>query len=283
MIKINNLSFAYKRKLDLFSGLNLSMTGGNIYGLLGKNGVGKTTLLKIIAGLLFSKNGDCNVLGMNPVKRAPGLLSEIFFLPEEFDVPRLTVGEFEFLYSPFYPRFKKAEFAGWLKEFSIPENEKLSSLSHGQKKKFLIVFGLATDSRILILDEPTNGLDIPSKSQFRKMIASSVNEDRIILISTHQVRDMQQLIDPVIILSDGKIIFQESVADINDKLRVRLVKEEPDPQSALFCEKVLGGFSVLSESNGNGNGEGDIDLELLFNAVVTDNVKINAVFGGDKK
>jgi ABC-2 type transport system ATP-binding protein len=278
MIEIENMSFAYKKKPNLFDGLNLSLAGGNIYGLLGKNGFGKTTLLKIIAGLLFPREGTCNVLGVDPKNRRPDVLSEIYFLPEEFSVPRLTVKEYEYLYSPFYPRFKKAEFRGWLNDFSLADSERLSSLSHGQKKKFLLAFGLATDTRILILDEPTNGLDIPGKSQFRKMLAAAIGDERIFLVSTHHVRDMQQLIDPVIILSDGKIVFQKSIGEINENLNVELRKEEPDPQTSLYHEKILGGYSVLC--GGEGNGRSGIDLELLFSAVMRDSRKINSAFKG---
>lgn len=275
MIEIDNLSFAYKKKPELFSGLNLNVSGGNIYGLLGKNGVGKTTLLKIMAGLLFPKQGTCRVLSADPAKRFPDLLAEIFFLPEEFSVPQLTVREYESLFSPFYPRYKKDEFQARLDEFAIPPGERLPSLSHGQKKKFLLAFGLATDAKILILDEPTNGLDIPGKSQFRKMLASAITEEKVFIISTHQVRDMHQLIDPVIILNNGRIVFQKSVMEINERLNVSLCKAEPDPESTLFSEKVLGGYSVLCAGEGSGS---DIDLELLFNAVMQDSRKINDAF-----
>jgi ABC-2 type transport system ATP-binding protein len=276
MIQLTNLNFAYPRKGALFCGLNLHLPGENIYGLLGKNGAGKTTLLKMICGLLFPGAGDCQVLGFNSSKRDPELLKEIFFITEELTVPPLTIREYQALYAPFYPRFKALEFQSNLAEFSLSTQDKITRLSYGQKKKFLIAFGLATDSRILILDEPTNGLDIPSKSQFRKLLASNITPDRIFLISTHQVRDMQQLIDPVIILDNGRVIFQRSLTEVNEKLSVQLVKEEPDPEQTLFYEKVIGGYSVLRKDE-RGLGAG-VDLEILFNAVIKNQEKINAVF-----
>jgi ABC-2 type transport system ATP-binding protein len=276
MISITGLDFAYKKKKNLFTNLNLELQGGNIYGLLGKNGVGKTTLLKIISGLLFPQKGECRVLGFEPKKRHPDMFSEIFIIAEELFVPQLSIKEFRDLYSPFYPRFKTNEFHNYMEEFSISEKEKLPRLSYGQKKKFLIAFGLSTDCRILILDEPTNGLDIPGKSQFRKYMASSINEERVFIISTHQVRDMQQLIDPVIILDNGEKIFQRSVTEINESLGVRFVKDEPDPDKTLFYEKVIGGYSSLAADDVNGSA--DIDLELLFNAVIKNGKKINEVF-----
>ncbi len=276
MININNLHFAYKKKNSLFTNLNLNLPDGNIYGLLGKNGAGKTTLLKIILGLLFPQKGDCRVLGFQSIERHPIMLSEVFLIPEEFHIPSLTVKEYKNLYSPFYPRFKNDEFQNYLNEFSISEKEKLTGLSYGQKKKFVLSFGLATDSRILILDEPTNGLDIPGKSQFRKLLTSSISDDRIILISTHQVRDIQQLIDPVIILDNGEIIFQRSMTEVNEKLRVRLVKDEPDPENTLYHEKAIGGYSVLCEDEEISST--GVDLEILFNAAIKNKEKLNAVF-----
>ncbi len=276
MIKITNLSFAYHKKGNLFNDLNLELTGGNIYGLLGKNGAGKTTLLKMINGLLFPAGGDCRVLEFKSCERDPELLAELFFITEEFSVPPLTVKEYQALYAPFYPCFNAKEFQNYLGEFSISEQDKLTRLSYGQKKKFYIAFGLATGSRILILDEPTNGLDIPSKSQFRKLLAATINDDRVFLISTHQVRDMQQLIDPVIILDNGAIIFQRSLVEVNEKLNVQLVKEEPDPVRALFYEKTIGGYSLLCKDDRDA-GTG-VDLEILFNAVIKNPEKINTVF-----
>ncbi|MFH2050027.1 MAG: ATP-binding cassette domain-containing protein, partial [bacterium] len=202
MIELTNLSFAYKNKAPLFDRLSLKITEGNIYGLLGKNGAGKTTLLKIICGLLFPQQGTCVVLGFAPQKRSADMLKEIYFIPEEFYTPALKINEYVLLYAPFYPNFDPQALENYIATFDLPTNEQLISLSYGQKKKFLIAFGLATNSQLLILDEPTNGLDIPSKSQFRKLLAATMDENRTIIISTHQVRDIGNLIDPIIILDN---------------------------------------------------------------------------------
>jgi ABC-2 type transport system ATP-binding protein len=281
MISITNLDFAYKKKTNLFSNLNTHLAGGNIYGLLGKNGAGKTTLLKIMSGLLFPKQGKCRVLGFESIKRIPAMYAEIFFIPEELYVPRLTIREFEALYAPFYPRFGKSEYNAYLDEFSLSKKDKLTSLSYGQKKKFLLAFGLATGSRILILDEPTNGLDIPGKSQFRKHVATAVSDERIFIISTHQVRDMQQLIDPVIILERGSIVFERTVAEINERLYVETGRGEPIPNEALYSEKTIGGYSLLCA--GDSGSSTDVDLEILFNAVIANSEKVNAAFGGETR
>ncbi len=276
MVKFDKLFFEYSAGQHLFEKLTLDIPAGNIYGLLGKNGAGKTTLLKLMAGLLFPQKGDCTVMNHIPALRSPELLQELFFIPEEFYLPPVKISEYETLYAPFYPRFDSTRFAGYLADFKLPAGSRLSSLSYGQKKKFLLAFGLATDCHLLILDEPTNGLDIPTKSQFRKLLASSMTDERTFIISTHQVRDMENLIDPVIILDEGEIIFNASVAEVTEKLMVGLLSEEPDPAQVLFYEKVLGGYAVMSE-----NREGidsKIDLEILFNAVVNNRDKMSEMF-----
>ena len=276
MIKLTNLSFAYKNKAPLFNQLNLNVTEGNIYGLLGKNGAGKTTLLKIICGLLFPQQGTCDVLGFAPQKRSADMLKDIYFIPEEFYTPALKINEYVFLYAPFYPNFDPKVLENYIATFDLPANEQLTSLSYGQKKKFLIAFGLATNSRLLILDEPTNGLDIPSKSQFRKLLAAAMDENRTIIISTHQVRDIGNLIDPIIILDNGKIIFNQNTETISRKLSVNLQKTEPEEAKALYAEKTLGGYVVINENRGE--ADSNLDIELLFNAVINNQQHMSELF-----
>jgi len=275
LIEIKNMSFGYKRE-RLFASLDLTLEPGNIYGLLGKNGAGKTTLLKLICGLRFPQAGDCRVLGYDPAQRPAHLLEEICFISEELYVPPILPSFFEQLYAPLYPRFDRKAFREYLREFELDALKRLSELSYGQKKKFLLAFGLASCCRVLLLDEPTNGLDIPSKSQFRRLLARAGCVDQVILISTHQVRDMENLIDPIIILDAGKVVFQQPLQEASRRLSVRLEREEPREGTALYVEKTLGGYVVVRE--GKGEEEANIDLETLFNAVTTNGEKVRAVF-----
>lgn len=276
MVEISNLNFAYKNKPNLFSGLQLKISEGSIYGLLGKNGAGKTTLLKIISGLLFPQQGDCTVFGFNSLKRTPAMLQDIYFIPEEFYTPPLKIKEYIVLYAPFYPQFDQNALEQHIATFTLPGNERLTSMSYGQKKKFLIAFGLATNCKLLILDEPTNGLDIPSKSQLRKLLAASLDENRTIIISTHQVRDIGNLIDPIVILDEGNIIFDQSIDAISRKLAVNFQKDEPDSQAVLYSEKTLGGYVVIEENGGQ--SESNLDIELLFNAVINNQTRLSDIF-----
>ncbi|MBX2842393.1 MAG: ABC transporter ATP-binding protein [Flammeovirgaceae bacterium] len=276
MINIQDLSYSYTKKKTLFDQLSLELPAGNIYGLLGKNGAGKSTLLKIIAGLLTPNSGSCEIFGHEPRNRNPSFLKDIYFISEEFHVPPVQIKTFVNVYAPFYPNFDHKAFSRNIAEFNLPTDQKLSNMSYGQKKKFLICFGLATNCRLLILDEPTNGLDIPSKSKFRKIVASSMSDDRSFIISTHQVRDMENLIDPIIIVDNGKIIFNYSYEEVTQKLAFKTEIELSNPDYTLYSESALGGYAVVTENQTN--EETDTDLETLFNAVISNKDKVSEIF-----
>ena len=276
MVHIENLNFSYGKNKSLFDQLNLALPSGNIYGLLGMNGAGKSSLLKIIAGLIFPDNGKVEVAGFTPKDRYPDFLSEVYLVSEEFELPGLTINHYVPLYSPFYSRFNHLLFESYINEFKIRRDQKLTSMSYGQKKKFMLAFGLATDCKLLILDEPTNGLDVPSKSQFRKILANAIHEDRSIIISTHQIRDMENLIDPIIILDEGEIIFFQSCENVANKLCIAKQSEVLGSQNVLYYEPSLGGYTVVKE---NVDGiDTKINLEILFNAVINNKEKIAQIF-----
>jgi ABC-2 type transport system ATP-binding protein len=199
-------------------------------------------------------------------------------LPEDFFIPPLSMHQYEKTYAPFYKRFDHTLFHQCLHEFELPEGHALEKLSYGQQKKFLIAFGIATQCPLLILDEPTNGLDIPSKSQFRKQLARALTEEKLFIISTHQVRDMAYLIDPIIILDEGKIIFHEPAEIITQKLSFEARPDLEDQQSLLYWEPGVNGYRVVAI---NSLGlETDIELEALFNAILANKHKLDMIFGG---
>jgi len=277
VIEIKDLSFGYTRK-ELFSRLDLKLEPGNIYGLLGKNGAGKTTLLKLIAGLRYAQSGSVRVLGYDPGARPAHMLDEVFSVSEELFIPQLLPRTYVSLYAPFYPRFDHGEFALYMTEFELEKDKKLSALSHGQKKKFVLAFGLASGCKVLLLDEPTNGLDIPSKGQFRKLLTRAASEDRIILVSTHQVRDMENLIDPLIVLDQGRIIFQQPMSEVTRRLSAHLQASEPAGEGILYADRTLGGWVVVRKNTGD--EETRLDLETLFNTVTGNPERVAEIFRG---
>lgn len=276
MIHIENLAFGYRQNPLLFDQLDLSLPAGSIYGLLGKNGAGKSSLLKLICGLLYPRKGQMSVVGYPPGHRLPGFLQEVYLVGEEFHLPAVTINSYIKLYGRFYPRFSRELFESYAMEFGLDAQKQLSDLSYGQKKKFLLSFGLATDCKLLILDEPTNGLDIPSKSQFRKVVASAIHEERSFIISTHQVRDMENLIDPVIILDDGEIVFFQSYEKMSEKLTITREAQMPVEQGLVYSESTFGGHTVVRE-NTTGE-ETHLNLEVVFNAVVNSKEKMYELF-----
>jgi len=274
MITIKNLHFGYKKK-KVFNGLSLSLQAGHIYGLLGKNGTGKSTLLRSIAGLLFPNEGSVSVLGYVPGKRQPDFLKSVFMVAEEFYLPDVTVQKYVKLNAPFYPNFSFEQFSQYLQEFEIPEGNTLQNMSYGQKKKVLISFGLACNTALLLMDEPTNGLDIMSKSKFRKVIAGAIDESKCIVISTHQVKDLESLIDRITIIDEGQILFDQTIESINRKIQFKISFDREEVQEALYKEPSLQGTAIVT-ANPDGD-DSKLDLELLYKAVVTNGDAIRSV------
>ncbi len=275
MIQIQDLHFAYRKK-KIFTGLSLSLQPGHIYGLLGKNGTGKSTLLRNIAGLLFPSSGQVKVLDYTPSQRKPSFLQQLFLVPEEFYLPNVSIEKFVACNASFYPRFDRGQFDAYLKEFEVPVDNKLQQMSHGQKKKVMISFGLACNTAVLLMDEPTNGLDIMSKSQFRKVIAGAINEEKSIIICTHQVKDMESLIDRITVIDEGRILFDQSTDRIVSKLSFKISFDSEEIKHALYREESLKGNQIITENMEE--EESKLDLEMLYKAIVTNGDAIAKVF-----
>ncbi|RNI29042.1 ABC transporter ATP-binding protein [Rufibacter latericius] len=268
MIHINNMSFGYRRGALMFQNLHLSLFRGHIYGLLGKNGAGKSTLLKNMIGLAYPTAGICTIDGVDTSKRSPKVLENLYFIPEEIYVPSITTAKFISNTACFYPKFNKEEFYQYLEEFDVPRDSVMDQLSFGQQKKAMIAFGLATNTNLLIMDEPTNGLDIPSKVQFRKIIASALTEERCVIISSHQVRDLESLIDTLLIVHDHEVVVNHELDKIAEKL-VFATLPSTEGYEVLYAEESFQGKNAILP-----NHEGvysRVDMELLFNAIVVGN------------
>ena len=277
MITIKNLEFSYSKQSKLLSNLSLQLEAGRIHGLLGKNGEGKSTLLKLISGLVFPKQGTVEVMGFTPQLRKPEMLQEIFFLPEELPHITLSIENYEKIYAPFYPTFSTEKFSEYLKEFDV-DNKKamLNKLSHGQKKKVMIAFGLATNTKLLLMDEPTNGLDIPSKGQFRRMVAAGIDENRCLIISTHQVHDLDSLIDNIIVMEKHEIVFNQSIENITEKLYFRVADRNDKNEDVIYSEDTLRGLYQVCKNTTNEDSK--LDIELLFNAITSNTKEITKLF-----
>jgi ABC-2 type transport system ATP-binding protein len=273
MVQIENLHFSYGKN-KVFTGINACLKAGHIYGILGKNGTGKSTLLYNIAGLLYPTEGYVDVLGFIPGKRQPAFLQDIFMVSEEFHLPDIPISKLIQYHSPFYPKFSAEQFLQYIRDFDIPEESTLQNMSYGQKKKVLISFGVATNVSLLLMDEPTNGLDIISKSKLRKIIAGAMDDTKCMLISSHQVKDLENLIDDVVIIEDTRIILQQSLERIAKKLSFQISLDVEETAGVLYSEQLLMGKTLVRE-NTIGH-ESKVDLELLYKATMADPDKIQS-------
>ncbi len=267
MIHIQSLAFQYGHE-GLFNDLTLTLAKGNIYGLLGLNGAGKTTLLKLMSGQLFAKDGRLDIMGHDPATREADFLRKISYVPEEFAVPAISGSRYTDLYAPFYPAFSADQMKRYCDELQIDSSQMLTKMSYGQKKKFFLAFALASNTELVILDEPTNGLDIPSKSQFRRTVSSAMSDERTVIISTHQVRDMEHLIDPLVIIHNQKIVMNATLEEIDMNLSARFTSTPPVEGKPLYSENTGLGYRSLYRSEEGIDSEG-IDIEFLFNAVIS--------------
>ena len=280
MVQINEINFSYNKKAsDLFSDFSLNLEAGNVYGLLGKNGAGKSTLIYLMTGLLTPKSGEVLFDGENVRHRLPKTMSDIFLVPEEFELPRLSIKQYVSLNSPFYPRFSMEDMLRYLDIFEMGGDldVKLHALSMGQKKKVFMAFAFATNTRVLIMDEPTNGLDIPSKSQFRKLVTTGMTDDKLMLISTHQVRDISDILDHVTIIDQSRVLLNAGFADIMSKVAFRPLQEGDHPLFVL--QSPFGPLGAVRAQEGE---ETKVDLEMLFNATLQNPDAINQLFTTQK-
>lgn len=277
MISISDITFAYDNKRNLFEHLSLELKPGRIYGLLGKNGAGKSTLLKLITGLRYARTGQITLQGEPVENRNSHTLAQYYFLPEEIASYDISTLNFAKMYGAFYPLFSMEDFMRYLSIFDIEETDKsLQKLSLGQKKKVHIAFALATHTPLLIFDEPTNGLDIPSKSSFRRAMAEAADSERLIIISTHQVRDLHSLIDNTIILDNGQILLNEANEHISEKLAFQVEHLQDNMEGVLYSEQGIEGILTVRENTGHIDSQ--VNLELLFNAAITCPERIKSIF-----
>jgi ABC-2 type transport system ATP-binding protein len=270
---MSDVTFKYRKK-QIFSGFNLSIEKGKVCGLLGKNGAGKSTLLYLLTGLLLPQKGTVKFKEQDVSKRNPSTLGDIFIVPEEFDLPNVSLKKYVEINCPFYPNFSKEQLNKNLDHFEMNTDINLKELSHGQKKKVFMSFALATNTSLLIMDEPTNGLDIPSKSQFRKFIASGMSDDKMILISTHQVQDVDKLLEHIIVLDDNKVLLNSAVSSICNKLKFIESFDEEIIKKAIYVNPSLLGFNLILPNDDE--EETSLNLESLFNATLaqTDKIKL---------
>lgn len=273
MIEIKDLAFSYG-KTPILKSITTTLEEGRIYGLLGENGVGKTTLLTLLCGLKKVCSGSITTDGENPFDRTPTLLQNQFYLPDEVLPVAMKAECFAKERGAFWPDYDHSKFLEIMKEFENDPAKKMNQMSAGQLKKTYISLALACGCKYIFMDEPTNGLDIPSKTQFRSAIMKYTSDDSTIVISTHQVRDLENIIDPIIILDRQDVLLNASVEEITSKLYFDY-GTQLHPES-LYSEQLPGGFIQVYPNTTSEDSK--INVEALFNAVHKNKELIKGMF-----
>ncbi|MEN6363831.1 MAG: ABC transporter ATP-binding protein [Rectinema sp.] len=268
MIHFDSVSFGYG-KTQLFSDLSLRLAPGQIYGLLGLNGAGKTSLLKLASGALFPRMGKITLFGREPGHRDAAVLADIAFVPEDPWTPAISLERWLEVYAPFRPAFEREKFNVLAAEFGLDRNKSLAKVSYGQRKKFAVAAALSSGARAIFLDEPTNGLDIPSKVQLRRALAESADGNAVVVVSTHQVRDLEAIMDPILILNSGSIVSTISQQALSELATVRV--KDLGGIEAIYAEQDAMGWTALVSGEGS-----PPDLELVFAAAIKNPETLNA-------
>lgn len=270
MLSIKNLSYSYSRKRSVISDFNFEIAKGSICGLLGKNGVGKSTLIYLLSGLLRPTNGEIRYDEYNPIDRNVKFLEDIFLVSEEFKLPEVSIESYMNINAPFYPKFDKDMFERYLQLMELDDKMNLSKISMGQKKKAYLCFAMACNTSLLLLDEPTNGLDISSKRNFSKAIADCMTDDKIIIISTHQINDIDKILDHVIVMDEKHILLNSSLFDICSKYAFNFTTDVDRANKALAFIEKPGGFNIMERLE-DPSQETEVDIETLFEFAIKNN------------
>jgi ABC-2 type transport system ATP-binding protein len=251
-----------------------------------------------MAGALSPGSGEITAFGRVPAKREAACLADTAFVSEDPWLPPIKADAYLARYVIFRPAFDYSRFESLRRDFALVEDKSLQKLSYGQRKKFALAAALASGSRSILLDEPTNGLDIPSKMQFRKALSESIAPDRIIVVSTHQVRDLESLIDPVLILDNGRLAFELGSDEMAQHLATARVASL-DGLHVIHAERdALGWNALVAKSSGTESAEagalrsegelrsvGELcspDLEMVFNAALAEGGRLEAAIAGQE-
>ena len=273
MISFNQLGFRYRLGSQVFRDFSMTLSPGHVYGVLGENGVGKSTLMKLASGVLIPTAGSVTIDGREASLREEATMAKIIYLPEEFSLPALTLDEFRKVTTPFYPSFSDESFEECCRLLDVVRDRRLDKLSMGQRKRAYLAFAFACRAEWLLLDEPTNGLDVAAKEAFRRLVARYVDEGHSIIISTHSVREIDSLIDHLIILDRKGIVLDASIGEIGSRLRFGRCSAEEEP---LYSESTLAGTSGVVVNTTD--EESPVDIEMLFMASLRSTERLRRLF-----
>ena len=278
VLSIRHLSKSFGSR-RILTDINLDVTPGEIFGFLGPNGSGKTTTIKLMLGLLRMEQGEIRICGRNIVTDFEEAVKSVGGIIENPEMYKYLTGRQNLeQYARMYGNIPKERFDEVIRLVGLQTriDDKISKYSLGMRQRLGLAQAILHRPALLVLDEPTNGLDIPSKSQFRKVLASGMSEEKSVVISTHQVRDIDRLLDHVIVIDGSQVLLDESVVRITDKLFFAEQGMSDPTDDALYVQPSVHGNSVILPNHYG--EESPLNLELLFNALLTEREKIQAIF-----
>lgn len=263
MIHIKDLRLSYTDTEPVLENLQLHLEKGGIYALAAPNGEGKTSLLKSLAGLRFPDAGQLSVLGFEPAKREVGFLQQLYFLPSEPSLPAWSPAKIGHIYGAFYPNFSKIQYEKLLDDFKITPNKSMKNLSFGQQRRVQLAFALAVKTPILLLDEPTLGLDIAGKDQFRRSLIQATEEGQLVIIATHLLMEIEPVLEELLILHQRQIWSQISLSRAAAVFSYHLSSRPPVPDTNSYGRRVPGGWLIIKADGSPSTARPDIETLYL--------------------
>ena len=215
LVEIHNLTKSYDKRKEALHDLTLTLPRGRIVGLLGPNGSGKTTLIKLLNGLLVPDGGEILIDGEKP---GPSTKAKVSYLPERTYLKNgETIRELLSYFQDFYEDFRTDRAKEMLAALRIEENARIRALSKGTREKVQLILVMSRDASLYILDEPIAGVDPAARDYILRTIITNYNENATVLISTHLITDIENILDEVIFMKEGRLLLQTSVEEIREE------------------------------------------------------------------
>lgn len=215
LVEIHNLTKSYDKRKEALHDLTLTLPRGRIVGLLGPNGSGKTTLIKLLNGLLVPDGGEILIDGEKP---GPSTKAKVSYLPERTYLKNgATIRELLSYFQDFYDDFRTDRAKEMLAALRIEENARIRALSKGTREKVQLILVMSRDASLYILDEPIAGVDPAARDYILRTIITNYNENATVLISTHLITDIENILDEVVFMKEGRLLLQTSVEEIREE------------------------------------------------------------------
>ena len=249
-IVTKDLRKSYKGNTEVVKGLNMSVKKGAVYALLGSNGVGKTTTIRMITGQLAPSSGSIEVFGLEPLAHRKKLNTKVAYVAEDQRLyDWMTVDELIKFVKSFYPNWDDKVCEHLLKMFALPRDKKLTDFSRGMYTKAALLAALCRNPDLLILDDPTLGLDTAARREFMRGVVDAIHEfDRTVIFSTHIIPEVEGIVDHVGIMVDGQLIADEEIDDMKAAFReIRISSSEEDVElPGIVDSRKAGGEKIIT-------------------------------------